>query len=182
MKTKRTNQVKFLTQWQVTIRLVVATFFVLLTTTCNTVSNMGDRAQAITATGNASLQVAFTSPQMFAAETRRGFSISEIDGKRIKVIYVGDVHELKPGQHEVEVLAQIQRKALAAILVDAGVARVIFTAEAGKQYVADGRFEVKGATVWISELPTKKQVSDSQEVTFSTSETPIQVVVPIPTN
>jgi hypothetical protein len=164
------------------LQLVAVAGFLALATGCNTVSNMGDRAQAITATGNASLQVAFTSPQMFAKETRRGFSISAIDGQRLKVIYVGDVHGLKPGEHEVEVLAQIQRKALAAILVDAGVARVKFVAEAGKQYVADGRFEGQGATVWISELTTKKQVSDSQTVTFSTSETPIQIVVPIPVN
>lgn len=158
-------------------------FLILLSlalTGCDTVSNMGDRAAAITSRGGASLQASFSSftPSFSGGkESRSGFGIRSIDGVALPGVYIGAVHELRPGKHSIEILATRQRGGITSLPSDSMLGAVEFTAEAGGSYQAAGRISEKDAEVWIAELQSGRIVSSVVRGDLVTTETKVPAPV-----
>jgi len=106
-------------------------------------------------------------------ESRSGFGIRSIDGAALPSVYIGAVHELKPGKHSIEILATRQRGGITSIPSDSMLGTVEFIAVAGVSYQASGKIFSNEAEVWIEEVQSKKVVSSIARGALETTETKI---------
>lgn len=113
---------------------------------------MTTQSQAITATGQASLEDGSTEGAYY-----NRFAIGQIDDQLIQPQRSDRVHTISPGSHEVAVLCEFREKTPDGMKLRAGFVGLHFRAEAGVRYRANGERTGKfAALVWIERVDNQE--------------------------
>lgn len=135
-----------------------------------------ERSQAITATGQASIENTIKK----GFHTTRLFAL-KIDGELVQQGKSRGVHPLSPGHHEVLVLAWFSRMGGLDLVIDAGEATLPLEAKSGVRYRVTGRkLGNEAAEVWIEDANTGQPATPVTRVKLNPNPQDIPILIPIP--
>lgn len=150
---------------------------ILLLVGCGTPPSVKtERSQAITATGQASIEntvkKGLTTTRLWALK---------IDGELVQPGKSRGVHPLAPGHHEVLVLAWFSRMANLDLVIDAGEATLPLDAKPGVRYRVTGRkLSKEAAEVWIEDVGTGQPATAVARISLNPNPQNIPIFIPIP--